>query len=102
MTDDAKRDCEHRDFSATVGVGRLTGKDGERVVGYCAEISIKCSECGLPFVFAGLPVGSLPRGAATNVEATELRAAIAPQGSTPTMADECQQIGFLIRGGVPS
>ncbi len=69
------------------------------MIGFTAEVKISCQHCKLPFTFMGLPVGSLPRGAATNVDATELRASIAPQGSESTMADECQQIGFLVKGG---
>ncbi|WP_135210379.1 hypothetical protein [Vitreimonas flagellata] len=71
--------CEHPEFRAQVGVGRLSQVEGGPITHYTAEIAIKCVACGEPFQFLGLPMGSNAYGAATSVDALELRAAIKPQ-----------------------
>lgn len=81
-------DCDHQQFSVRVEVVRLedTGK-------YAADVTINCVECGVPMVFLGLPRGLDPNGAATNVDGTELRAAIHPKGEVnPSVG-----AGFMVR-----
>lgn len=47
------RPCQHKDFRANVAVNRLedTGR-------FMADVTINCSQYGLPFLFLGLEPGS--------------------------------------------
>lgn len=83
--------CEHRVFDAEVDVTRLedTGR-------FTADVRIKCKHCGLPFRFIGLPAGCDLNGAATSVDATEARLAIAPKGEVVTIL-EGAFAGFSVR-----
>lgn len=50
--------CKHFNFRASVNVCRLTADtDPEKIVGYTADITVTCDECGLPFEFVGFPEG---------------------------------------------
>lgn len=71
--------CAHENFKCHCGVGRLSAEEGGPITHYTAEIRIECAECGEPFQFLGLPMGHSAYGAATSVDALELRAAIKPQ-----------------------
>lgn len=75
--------CQHEQFRATVKVGRLTKVEGGPVTGYTADVRIKCANCGLPFQFLGLEPGIDSQGARVDLEGTEARLAICPQGSKP-------------------
>lgn len=75
--------CEHLDFSATVGVGRLTDGDGGPVTSWCADIKIQCAKCGRPMQFLGLPLGVNLRGPTMSVDGLEARLALMPQGEVP-------------------
>ena len=71
-------ECQHRAFRSQVCVTRMED------TGQCsADISINCSECGLPFQFLGLRPGLDLHGAACDLEALEARLAIAPKGRHP-------------------
>lgn len=60
-----------------------------------ADITIQCAECKLPFQFNGIPeVGLNMHGAATDLEALELRISISPKGSKP---NPVQLMGFGIK-----
>jgi hypothetical protein len=50
------------------------------IVGYTAEIRIKCRECGLPFEFIGVEAGMSCEKPMASVDAQELRAPIRPKG----------------------
>jgi hypothetical protein len=65
--------CPHLNFSARVEVNRIedTGR-------FMADISISCSDCGLPFSFKGLPQGLDVEGATVSPGGTEGRFALAP------------------------
>ena len=65
--------CEHKNFEANVEINRMVdiGK-------FEANIRIKCTDCGLPFQFIGLPGGLNLEGATTSVDRTEARLAIVP------------------------
>lgn len=75
--------CKHEKFNAKVSVNRLNREEGQTVDHYMADVSIQCVECGVPFEFIGLRTGVIMDGAATNVDRTELRAAITPQFRFP-------------------
>jgi len=67
-------DCTHENFEATVSVIRL-GDTGR----FTTEISIRCENCGEPFRFLGVAVGSSPIEPKVSVDGLELRAPIEPQ-----------------------
>jgi|SRR5580700_686421 hypothetical protein len=76
--------CEHKDFKAMVNVGRLLDNATEScVVGYIADIRIKCAECGLPFEFLGLEPGVDTQGARVSLDGLEARIALTPKGTRP-------------------
>ena len=81
--------CTHEDFAAKVGVARLedTGQ-------FIAEITISCSQCGLPFEFLGLAPGVDTQGATVSVDGQEARIAIVPKGARP---NPLQRMSFGIR-----
>lgn len=68
--------CEHMNFDSAIRIGRIQKVEDGPIVGYCADISIKCSDCGEPLQFIGLPIGSSQYTSMTNVDGTELRAAL--------------------------
>lgn len=79
--------CAHEDFEAIVYVDRLTASDDDpTVVGFSADIRIRCLHCGDTMVFfgAGLPVGMVWDRPAISVDGTELRCPIRPQSADPS------------------
>lgn len=83
--------CPHMNFAATVNVGRHLDNETEtHVVGYSAEVHIKCAECGKPFQFLGLPMGVDTHGARVSVDGLEARLAISPQGVQPSPINRMQ------------
>jgi len=73
------------EFSAEVDVNRL-----EDVGRFTADVRVKCSQCGEPFRFLGLPCGLDLTGASVSVDGTEAHLAI---GTRETVAN-------IIDGGV--
>ena len=71
--------CKHMNFSAQVNVARL-----EDIGRFLAEITVKCSECGLPFQFHGLEPGLDLGGARVSIDGLEANIAISPQGARPS------------------
>ncbi|HEX4112736.1 MAG TPA: hypothetical protein VH020_09395 [Stellaceae bacterium] len=72
-------DCPHMKFSANVAVNRLedTGR-------FSADVTIKCSDCGMPFQFLGLEPGMDTHGARLSIDGLEARLAIAPKDAKPS------------------
>jgi hypothetical protein len=66
-------------FSANVAVNRLedTGR-------FSADVTIKCSDCGMPFQFLGLEPGMDTHGARLSIDGLEARLAIAPKDAKPS------------------
>jgi hypothetical protein len=73
--------CEHKNFQAYTDVFRLKGGDDGPVHAFCAEIKIKCAECGIPFEFPELPAGMSSKEARVSLDAQTLRIPIKPRGS---------------------
>lgn len=71
-------ECPHLNFFTNVRVGRLSEDDGGPITGYCAEIQIKCTDCGLPFRFIGVPAGNHYGEPRVSIDGQELRAPIEP------------------------
>lgn len=76
--------CPHNNFKATVEVAKFDDLPGK----YMAHVSVKCTDCGLPMQFKGLPFGLRMDGAALSADATELRVAMVPQGQAPTVMQQ--------------
>lgn len=72
--------CDHKTFESRVMVARLTENDDSDVVtGFTADIHIRCRDCGMPFAFKGLGIGSSPDTPMTSIDRCELRAPIEPE-----------------------
>jgi hypothetical protein len=78
--------CPHENFSAKVGVARLTD-DAGRVTSFMAEIRIHCAACQRQFQFLGLEPGLDLHGARTSIDGLEANIAICPQGEVPSALD---------------
>ena len=70
--------CPHENFTRRFDVHRITDGEGGPVRNYFADIAISCTDCGLPFHFVGLPSGLSFTRPMVSVDATEMRAPIAP------------------------
>jgi hypothetical protein len=78
QVESAREACAHFNFHTSARIGRLTKKEGGPVTGYSADIRIKCSDCGHPFTWIGVPLGSSPSQPMASVDCEELRAPIQP------------------------
>jgi hypothetical protein len=86
--------CVHMNFRANVNVGRLSASEtDDTIVGFTADVNIECAECGLPFEFVGLPMGSSPQQPMCSVDGLEARMPIKPQGA----AMRTDLAGFSLR-----
>lgn len=84
--------CEHKNFCVNAAVNRI-----EDVGRFQADIRITCDDCGLPFLFIGLPAGLNLNGAAVSADAEEGRFAIAPKGQVITAIEGRTPAGFSVR-----
>lgn len=89
-------ECLHENFEANVDVSRLPDEEGGPVKRYQADVRIRCTQCGVPFRFIGLPAGLDLNGAAVSVDACEARLAIAPKGEVVSVL-EGGVVGFSVR-----
>lgn len=69
--------CEHKDFTAHVGVNRF---EDMTPMGFNAEVRIECSECGERFRFVGLQPGLSWREPRVSINATDVYLPIEPEG----------------------
>lgn len=87
-------DCAHMDFKAMVRVGRLqAGETDTTIVGFTADITVECADCGHPFEWVGIPMGSSPMQPMCSVDGLEARMPLMPKG-VPMRTDLA---GFSIR-----
>ena len=71
--------CKHMNFETGAKVARLHEEDKPEIItGYRLDLIVRCSECGLPFEFVGLPGGYHINSPTVNIDATELRCPIKP------------------------
>src|SRR5579859_7428730 len=69
-------ECTHHNFIADAEVARIP--DGPSGLEFMISIKVKCSDCGKPFEWKGLPAG-IPRNNPTvSLNRLELRAPIIP------------------------
>lgn len=79
---DPDRACEHEDFHAHFDVGRMAASDDDpTIVGFVAEVTIRCVRCDEPFRFIGMPAGMIATGPACSPDETEARLPIRPASS---------------------
>ncbi len=68
--------CEHHDFFAQVNIARI---EDLTPIAFYADVTIKCTECNLPFHFVGVSdFGLSPDKPCLNPDSTELRCPIRP------------------------
>ncbi|MDQ0376602.1 hypothetical protein [Amycolatopsis thermophila] len=91
------RPCEHEVFQAEVAVNRLTKHEGGPVVGFRADVRVRCAQCGERFRWSGVPAGLLPDRPAVSVDGTELRAPLRPASADPDFGLGLP--GFTVRPG---
>ena len=70
--------CEHMNFRCEASIGRLSQVEGGPITGYCADVRISCTECGVPFRWIGLAAGNHPSQPRVSIDGTELRAPLEP------------------------
>src|ERR1041384_870272 len=75
--------CAHEHFAAMVEVYRQGKVEGGPITNYTADVHISCAACHEKFLFVGLPHGASPYAPMVSIDATELRAPIAPYHSFP-------------------
>jgi hypothetical protein len=84
--------CPHLNFAANVTVNRLedTGR-------FSADVTIRCTDCGEPFRFLGLPCGIDLNGATVSADGTEARLAIGTAETVASIVDGNCPVGFTVR-----
>lgn len=92
--------CAHENFAVEADVNRLSTEDGGPITRYELDVRVKCTDCGKPFRFLGLPMGLDLSGAAVSVDGKEARLAIYPAGEHhPSDADAPPGFRILQRTG---
>lgn len=72
--------CKHLKFTSYCAVGRivsdheLSAPENFKPTSLVIDLKIQCSDCGVPVLFTGLPLGSVRRGCSTSFDRIELRA----------------------------
>lgn len=73
--------CEHLDWSASVGVGRIMASDEDpTIIRHTVEVRVECSACGHPLEFQGLPMGIDTHGPTMSPDGLEARLVAVPKG----------------------
>jgi hypothetical protein len=85
--------CQHEDFECHAAIGRLSLVDGGPITHYCADIKVNCRQCGKPFEFVGLPLGTSAYRPAVSMDGLELHAPLMPEGMQPPEG----LVGFSVR-----
>lgn len=69
------KDCAHEMFDCTCDVARV-----EDIGRFMVDVRVRCLQCGVPFVFLGLPLGMDYNSATVSFDGQEARMGIAPKG----------------------
>jgi hypothetical protein len=73
--------CEHLNFRADARIGRIQRDDSDpTIVGFSADLTIHCVDCGHRFEFIGLPMGYSPYRPMCSIDGFEARLPIKPEG----------------------
>ncbi len=75
----ASAQCPHMQFQAAVNVARIEDT-GMKV----AEIQIRCSHCGMPAQFRGVPLGVSPDHPTASIDGEEVRLPFLCEGDVYT------------------
>lgn len=76
---DPDRPCPHLDFEAYVAVNRITASNGDpTVIGYSADITVKCAHCAEPFRWSGVAAGLSPARPMCSIDEATLIAPLRP------------------------
>jgi hypothetical protein len=75
--------CEHNEFHASVDVQRLVNATDGPVVGYRADIKVKCGAYKTEFEWMGVNPGLNAGYPTSDLSYTELTAPLRPVGSDP-------------------
>jgi len=73
-----KLPCVHEAFTITSRVARMEDREG-LIGNFMLEMRIACTQCGLPFVFGGVPPGLSFTGPRVSIDGTELNIPIEPE-----------------------
>lgn len=92
MSTSTQVECRHFNFQGDFSVGRILENEGDECPsGYTANITIKCVDCGEPFVFLGLSGGYSPSEPMRDFNGTEARMPIVPQSELAMLMQELAQ-----------
>lgn len=81
---DPDRPCPHLNFEACVAVNRLTANDTDpTVIGYSADITVKCADCAEPFRWTGVAAGLSPVRPMCSIDEATLIAPLRPASADP-------------------
>lgn len=91
--------CGHHRFESAVTVLRLTDGPGFNLIGFSAEVRVRCGDCGREFEWIGVPYGSSPMQPTASVDMQELRAPIRPRNWAEkiAVAKEAREGGRILR-----
>ena len=81
---DPDRPCPHLDFEAYVAVNRITTSDTDpTVIGYSANITVRCEACQEPFRWSGVAAGLSPARPMCSIDEATLMAPLRPASADP-------------------
>jgi len=69
--------CKHQNFEANCEMARI-----EDIGRFVLHVRVRCSACGVPMRFLGLPLGLDYNSATVRFDGTEARLAVYPAGET--------------------
>lgn len=96
MTIDPDRPCPHQHFASVVAVNRIQASDDDpTIVGFSADITVRCHDCGEPFRWTGLQCGVSPAKPMCSVDETTMRAPMRPASADPDLGMSLP--GFALR-----
>jgi len=78
------RACPHQDFEACVEVNRIAASDDDpTIVGYSADVTVRCASCHEPFRWTGLDAGLSPARPMCSADEATMRAPLRPASADP-------------------
>lgn len=81
---DPDKACRHDHFEARVQVNRVTAsEDDPAVIGYCADITAHCAQCGERFRWIGAQAGLRPDKPMCSADEFTLCAPLRPASADP-------------------
>lgn len=88
--------CDHETFESAVEVTRLTAVEGGPVTGFSAAVRVRCTGCGEPFMWVGVPVGASPRQPMSSRDGREMRAPLRPMSSEPGFGEDGPAVSLRV------